>query len=88
LKPILAGEFGKASDKWIVVGSHMIKGHANQEPEVRDKDVIEYCDDNNIFHVKIDGGSNRGLKEAFEYGPYSYILRKENNVESLIFKQL
>ena len=86
MKPILDGEFGKPSDKWIVVGSHMIKGHSNQEPEVRDKDVIEYCDDHNIFHVKIDGGSNRGLKEAFEYGPYSYILRKENNVESLIFR--
>ena len=64
----------------------MIKGHAAQEPDVREKDVIEFCNENNIFHVKIDGGSNRGLKEAFEYGPCSYILKKENNVEATIFR--
>jgi coenzyme F420-reducing hydrogenase delta subunit len=64
----------------------MIRGHAEEEPDVREKDVIEFCNENNIFHVKIDGGSNRGLKEAFEYGPCSYILKKENNVEATIFR--
>jgi uncharacterized coiled-coil protein SlyX len=38
--------------------------------------------------VRVDGKSNRGLKEAFEYGPYCYIMKKENNIESLIFKQM
>lgn len=66
----------------------MIKGHSQLEPEVKEREVLEYCNDNKIFHVKIDGGSNRGLKEAFEFGPVSYILKKENNVESLVFRQL
>ena len=88
LRPILDGKFGKPQDKWIVIGCHMIKGHQNQETEVREKDVYDYCNENNIFHVKVDGGTNKGLREAFEYGPISYILKKENNIESLIFRQL
>jgi hypothetical protein len=56
--------------------------------EVKEKDVIEFCNDNNLFHVKVDGNTNRGIKECFEYGPVSYILKKENNVESLIFRSL
>ena len=70
------------------MGSHMIKGHSTLEPDVAEKEVIDYCNKYNIFHVRIDGGSNKGLAEAFKYGPYSYILKKENNVESLIFRQL
>jgi len=66
----------------------MIKGHSTFEPEVREREVMEYCNENNIFYVKINGESNKGLREAFEYGPCSYLLKKENNVESLIFRNL
>ena len=38
--------------------------------------------------MRVDGLSNRGLKEVFEYIPYCYIMKKENNIESLVFKQM
>jgi len=66
----------------------MIKGHSEKEPEVKERDVMEYCNENNIFYIKINGETNKGLKEAFEYGPCSYMLKKENNTESLIYRQL
>jgi len=66
----------------------MIKGHSNLEPDVKERDVMEYCNENNIFYIKINGETNKGLKEAFEYGPCSYMLKKENNTESLIYRQL
>jgi hypothetical protein len=65
----------------------MIKGHSNNEPDVKEREVIEYCLENNIFYIKIDGETNKGLKEAFESGPVQYLLRKENNIESLILKE-
>lgn len=58
LKPILDGEHGDPNQKWIVIGSHMIKGHSSLEPDVKEQDVIDFCNKNNIFHVRIDGGSN------------------------------
>ena len=69
LAPILKGEYGKASDKYIVMGNHMIKGHSNLDPDVKERDVMDYCTENNIFYTKINGETNKGLKEAFEFGP-------------------
>lgn len=86
LKPILDGEYGERSTKYIVIANHMIKGHTDRDPDVREREVMEYCNDDGIFYMKINGESNKGLKECFEYGPVSYMLKKENNTESAIFK--
>jgi hypothetical protein len=51
------------------MGNHMIKGHSNLDPDVKERDVMDYCTENNIFYTKINGETNKGLKEAFEFGP-------------------
>jgi len=88
LKPILDGEYGERSSKYIVIGNHMIKGHSEREPDVSEKEVMEYCYENGIFYIKINGENNKGLKEAFEFGPCSYMMKKENNIEALILKKM
>jgi hypothetical protein len=50
LKPILDGEYGKPSEKYIVIANHMIKGHSTLEPIVKEKEVMEFCAENNIFY--------------------------------------
>ena len=81
---------GKASDKFIIICGHFIKGLGQQSEiqTVDEREIIEYCDKNSFFHIRVDGLSNRGLKEVFEYIPYCYIMKKENNIESLVFKQM
>jgi hypothetical protein len=73
--------------------SHLFKGFHDKEAEVKTRNVIDYCDLKNIFHVKVEGDRKyRGLIEAFEYGPYNHILdstsENEVNVEKTIFDQL
>jgi hypothetical protein len=90
MQPLLDGDkgVGKASDKFVIVCGHFIVGQQSGVQNVAERDVIDYCDKHGFFHVRVDGSSNRGLKEAFEYGPYCYIMKKDNNIESLIFKQM
>ena len=90
MQPLLDGDkdVGKAADKFVIVCGHFIVGQQSGVQNVDEREVIEYCDKHGFFHVRVDGQSNRGLKEAFEYGPYCYIMKKENNIESLIFKQM
>jgi len=52
--------------------------------EVPDKEVEKYCNEYNLFYIKVDGITMRGIKETFEYGPVSYMLKKENSIESMI----
>jgi hypothetical protein len=72
----------------IIVGSHNIANDRVADPEVNEREVMDFCSDNNIFFVKINGENNKGMKEPFEYGPATYMLKKENNIESLIFRQM
>ena len=67
--------------------NHFVKG-GGSFPVVVERDVINYCNVNNIFYIEVDGGTNKGLREAFEYGPCSYLLKNENNTESIIYQYL
>lgn len=71
-----------------MIGNHNITGDHENKPEVHEREVMDFCGDNNYFYLKINGVTNNGLKEAFEYCPCTYLLKKEHTSESLIFRQL
>ena len=65
----------------------MMRGNSKVEPEVKEREVMDFCLDNGIFYIKIHGENKKGLQEAFEFGPVNYLLKKENLIESMIVRQ-
>jgi hypothetical protein len=77
MQPLLDGDkgVGNAADKFVILCSHIIVGQKGDGEKVFEREVIEYCDKHGFFHVKVGGEKDKGLKEAFEYGPYCYIMK-------------
>jgi hypothetical protein len=61
-------------------------GDRTTPTEVDEKEVMDYCSEMGYFYLKINGENGKGLKEAFEYCPCTYMLKKEHTSESLIFR--